>query len=274
MTQLVSSRTMKDNGEPELQEITGFVLWGNEYLNNNSCQSPQGSLICYSCAESSCPSIICPHSWWLMNTVCVVNHWWDICYPTCVATGSTLRFFFWFCLLVCRYTASCSLHLVKIHRKSTVRKLTAKYSCSFSAVSYWPVNDLFVVTTDEYFLLWCDDAQSISLAGPGLSICDVCAQIQVHRPLWQSAGLEGEWEHLSYFHRELGELLADIALVGLITRTHMSDSCIESRLWCWVWNERDERMRFEGITERGGMCALEKRLSPNHLLRSCSQHLA
>lgn len=55
---------------------------------------------------------------------------------------------------------------------------------------YRPINDVFIVTTDEYFLLWGDDAEGVLLARPGLCIEDVCAHVHVHRPLWQSAGLQ------------------------------------------------------------------------------------
>lgn len=55
---------------------------------------------------------------------------------------------------------------------------------------YRPINDVFIVTTDEYFLLWGDDAEGVLLARPGLCIKDVCAHVHVHRPLWQSAGLQ------------------------------------------------------------------------------------
>lgn len=54
---------------------------------------------------------------------------------------------------------------------------------------YWPVDDLFIVTTDEYLLLRCGNAECVPLARPRLGVCDVCAQVHVHCPLRQSARL-------------------------------------------------------------------------------------
>lgn len=70
---------------------------------------------------------------------------------------------------------------------------TCQQSLFFNATLrflYRPINDVFIVTTDEYFLLWGDDAEGVLLARPGLCIEDVCAHVHVHRPLWQSAGLQ------------------------------------------------------------------------------------
>lgn len=120
-------------------------------------------------------------------------------------------------------------------------------SCRFSTVSYWPINDLFIVTTDEYFLLRRDDAESISLARPGLGIADVCAQIHVHGALWQSAWLEKNQNTSKLFRWEVGEPIMKL---------------LKSCLYDWSAERRSMTVKgfvvlrvewdLRGITERGG----------------------
>lgn len=56
-----------------------------------------------------------------------------------------------------------------------------------------PINDLFILSSDEVLLVWGDDAQGVLLARLGLSVCDVCTQVHVHRALRQCAWLEETW---------------------------------------------------------------------------------
>lgn len=89
--------------------------------------------------------------------------------------------------------ASCSLHLstdTKRSRDVGQERLRPPIPCcNLPRVSYRPVDDLFIVAADENLLLWRDDAERVPLARPRLSVADVCAQIHVHGPLRQSAGL-------------------------------------------------------------------------------------
>lgn len=55
-----------------------------------------------------------------------------------------------------------------------------------------PIDDLFILSSDEVFLLRGDDAQGVLLARLGLGVDDVCAQVHVHRALRQRAGLKGD----------------------------------------------------------------------------------
>lgn len=96
-------------------------------------------------------------------------------------------------------------------------------------VLYQPINDLFVVTADDYFLLRRDKAKSVFLASPGLSVCDVCTQVHVQRPLRQRAQLEE--------NQSIQFTSAEIALLG--------DTVVS------MCNERAEGMRFEG-SRKGG----------------------
>lgn len=54
-----------------------------------------------------------------------------------------------------------------------------------------PVDDLFILSSDEVLLVWGDDAQGVLLARLGLRIYDVSAQVHVDRALRQRAWLEG-----------------------------------------------------------------------------------
>lgn len=55
-----------------------------------------------------------------------------------------------------------------------------------------PIDYLFIFSSDEIFLLWRDDAQGVLLAGLGLGVNDISAQVHVHCPLRQRAGLKGD----------------------------------------------------------------------------------
>lgn len=57
-----------------------------------------------------------------------------------------------------------------------------------------PVNDLFILPSDEVLLVWGDDAQRVLLARFGLRVYDVCTQVHVHRALRQRARLQ-ETQH-------------------------------------------------------------------------------
>lgn len=46
-----------------------------------------------------------------------------------------------------------------------------------------PINDLFVLSSDEVLLLWGDDTQRILLARYWFRIYDVCTLVHVHRSL-------------------------------------------------------------------------------------------
>lgn len=53
-----------------------------------------------------------------------------------------------------------------------------------------PINDLFILSSDEVLLLWGDDAQGVLLARLGLCVYDVHTEVHVHRALRQRAWLE------------------------------------------------------------------------------------
>lgn len=89
--------------------------------------------------------------------------------------GSTLRFFFWFCLFVRGYTTSCSLHL------ETDEGVFVTFVCtSCPAQTYQqtrqdhlPIDDLFILSSDEILLVRGNDAQGVLLACLGLGVYDV-----------------------------------------------------------------------------------------------------
>lgn len=63
-----------------------------------------------------------------------------------------------------------------------------------------PIDDLFILSSDEVLLLGCDDAQGVLLARLGLSINDVCTEVHVHGALWQRAWLQEKHDkHHHYF---------------------------------------------------------------------------
>lgn len=107
----------------------------------------------------------------------------------CYLRGDRFHFAFFLLILLVGPQIDGKLFTPPVNKDKHISRVGNR-SCRFSTVSYWPVNDLFIVTADEYLLLRRDDAESVSLARPGLGITDVCAQIHVHGPLWQSAWLE------------------------------------------------------------------------------------
>lgn len=63
------------------------------------------------------------------------------------------------------------------------------YILSYPAQDNSPIDDLFILSSDEVLLLWGDDAQRVLLARLGLCVYDVCTQVHVHRALRQCAWL-------------------------------------------------------------------------------------
>lgn len=53
-----------------------------------------------------------------------------------------------------------------------------------------PIDDLFILSSDEVLLVRGDDAQRVLLACLGLSINDVCTEVHVHSTLRQRAWLQ------------------------------------------------------------------------------------
>lgn len=46
-----------------------------------------------------------------------------------------------------------------------------------------PINDLFVLSSDEVVLLWGDDTQWVLLTRYGFCIYNICTEVHVHRSL-------------------------------------------------------------------------------------------
>lgn len=46
-----------------------------------------------------------------------------------------------------------------------------------------PINDLFILSSDEVLLLWGDDTQWVLLTRYGFCIYNICTEVHVHRSL-------------------------------------------------------------------------------------------
>lgn len=151
-------------------------------------------------------------------------------------------------MLVRTKTHSCSLHLQ--HRQRQVRGGGWKDAPAAAALRR-PVYDLSAVGADEHLPLRGGDAEGVFLARAGLGVADVRAGEHVHGALRQRAGLQE-----SHSSRVSEAAEAD-------------GGGAERHLWRGAGNDRDEGIRFEGMTAEGG-AALKGTLSLNHRLRFCS----